>query len=257
MHKDIIMLMGRLGLKNRESRIYLTCLGHKDGMFIHEITHETRIIRSTVDLTVKRLLANGFLNGVKVGRRLRYFAQSPEALLFRQKQLVEDLEQVLPILATERGQTKEMEVLYYQGAEGFRKIYENILLNMKFATKEKRDLLSFASGADFLQIFPDVQKTFINKRIKLGAWYRCISCSRTKDVRLWDSDPKALRVTKYMPESGMPFMSDILICADTVVLYSLVKPVGGAVICNQKIADSLRSLFHLVWGLLPETKTAL
>ena len=120
MYKDIMALLGRMGLKDREGRVYLACLKHKDGLFIYEIAKETRIGRSTADLIVKRLVQRGLLNKVKVGRRLRFFAQAPEAVLFRQKQLVEDLEQVVPILVGLGGQKKDMEILYFEGVQGFR-----------------------------------------------------------------------------------------------------------------------------------------
>ena len=40
--------------------------------------------------------------------------------------------------------------------------------------------------------------------------------------------------------------------ADSVMIYSPNKPFGGVVIRNQKIADSMRALFYLVWNLLPD-----
>src|SRR5271168_3400501 len=116
MRKDIMALFGRLGLKDRERRIYIACLRYKAGLFLYEIARETRITRSTVDLTVRRLLQHGFLNKVKVGRRQRYFALAPEALLFRQKQLTEDLEQVVPLLANIGGGKKDMDILHFEGA---------------------------------------------------------------------------------------------------------------------------------------------
>jgi len=253
MHKDIIGLLKRMGLKDRESRIYLTCLRHKDGLFIFEIAKETRITRSTVDLTVRRLLQRGLLNKVKVGRRVRFFAQAPEAVLFRQKQLVEDLEQVVPMLAKIGGEKKEMEILYFEGAQGFRQVHDDILLQTKFASGPKKDILSFASGADSIRLYPDIQKLFINKRVKNGIWYKGLAPKNSAHVREWLSDPKSLRTVKYMPADMDAFHIDAQIYADNVMLYSPTQPIGGVIIRNQKIADSMRALFNLVWKLLPES----
>ena len=107
-----------------------------------------RITRSTVDLTTQRLVRRGFLNKIKVGRRLRYIADAPEALLFRQKQLVEDLEQVVPLLSKIGNQQQDTEVIYFEGGEGYVRAHEDVLLNMTFAEGEKKDLLSFSSKWD-------------------------------------------------------------------------------------------------------------
>jgi sugar-specific transcriptional regulator TrmB len=253
MYKDIMNLLGRLGLKDRESRVYLACLKYKDGLFVYEIAKETRITRSTVDFIVKRLLQRGFLNKVKVGRRLRYFAQDPEAVLFRQKQLVEELEQVAPILSGLGGQRKDMDIFYFEGAHGFRQVQNDILLNLKFAEGEKKRLLGFYSGLDYLKIFPDAHKAFISRRIKMGVWGYAIATRSSAGKAEWSNDPKYLRQFKFVSEEDFPFRMIVEIYADNVMLYSPVKPVGGVVIRNDKIADSMRALFNLVWTLLPES----
>lgn len=252
MHKDIMGLLGRVGLKDRERRIYIACLRHKSGLFIFEIARETRITRSTVDLTVRRLVQHGFLNKVKSGRRLRYFALAPEALLFRQKQLAEDLEQVVPMLANIGGEKKDMEILHFEGTEGLRRIHQDVLLHLRFAPPEKKDLLSFSSGANVMRIFPDMQKIFINKRIKLGSWYRAISTPESANVPEWTNNAKQLREVKYVSDKDFNWSMTTEIYADNVMIYSPMPPIGGVIIRNEKIADSMRALFYLMWRLLPD-----
>ena len=252
MHKDILSLMKRLGLKEKEARIYLVCLSNKNGLFIYEIAKITRIIRSTVDLTVRRLSQQGFLNKIRVGRRQRYTAQAPEAILFRHKQLVEDLEQVIPVLSQMGGQKQETDVIYFEGREGYQRIYEDVLRNLCFAEGEKRDLLSFTSGVDAMRLFPNMKKTVIDKRIKNGSWFRGIAPQDSKTVREWTSSAKALREIKYLPKDLGDFHIDANIYADNIMLYSPTNPIGGVVIRNAKIAEAMRSLFKLVWNLLPD-----
>lgn len=251
MYKDIMNLLARAGLKNREGRVYLACLQNKDGLFIYEIARETKMGRSTVDQVVKRMVQRGFLNKVKVGRRTKFFAKPPEAVLFQQKQLVEDLEQVVPMLSKIGGQKKDMEILYFEGPLGLRQVHEDILLNVKFAHGEKRDLRGFSSGPDYTRVFPDAQKVFIDKRIKLGSWFRAVATRESIDVAISTNDPKALRAMKYLPEGFKPFRMEVYAYADNVTIYSTTPPIGGVIIRNEKIADSVRALFNLVWGLLP------
>ena len=41
-----------------------------------------------------------------------------------------------------------------------------------------------------------------------------------------------------------------------MMLYSTIPPVGGVIIRNERIADSMRSLFNLIWNLLPDVADA-
>ncbi len=252
MHKEVTALLGRLGLKDRERQIYLTCLKHQDGLFVCDITLQTGIQRSTVDLTIQRLLKRGYIKKIRVGRRLCYFAQAPETILFRQKQLVEDWGRVVPLLASYNETKNETEISYFEGVVGLRQVHQDALLHLKFAEGKKKDLLAFTSGADFVRLFPDHKRAFIDKRVRIGSWYKALATKASTDVPEWQSDKKALREIKYIPDGTLDFSLEIQIYADFVMLYSLKRPIGGVLIHNEKIASSMRSLFYLLWQLLPD-----
>lgn len=79
MFQDVISLLGRMGLKEKDAHVYLTCLHFPQGLYVHEIVRETGMNRSTVDVVLERLVAAGFANRLRTGSRDRYLAQSPEA----------------------------------------------------------------------------------------------------------------------------------------------------------------------------------
>lgn len=54
---------------------------------------------------------------------------------------------------------------------------------------------------------------------------------------------------KFVPDR---FQTEIAVYADSVMLYSPVKPIGGVIIRNEKTANSMRALFNMLWRLLPE-----
>ena len=250
MKKDTLRLLIRLGLKDREARVYLACLGGRDGLFLHEIVQATKIIRSSVDLMARRLVGRGFLNRVKVGRRYRFFAQPPETLLFRQRQLTEDFERAVPMLAAIGGIPKESEIFFFEGAQGFRDVHQDALLSIKLATGTKKDVLAIASGTDSLRLFPDMQRAFIDKRVRNGSWYKAIAPLSSQSLPEYHSDPKALREIKYIADDRFAFRIEMQIYADSVMIYSPVTPVSGVIIRNERVADSLRSLFYVLWGMI-------
>lgn len=200
MQKDVAKLFGRLGLKEREGRIYLTCLRASDGQFTHEIVKSTRITRSTVDITLQRLVARGFITRVKVGRRYRFMAQKPDIILARQKQLVEDFEKALPFLNLTGGRPKEHEVIYFEGRQGLREVHEDVLLTVKLAKGDKKHICAIASGEDSIRLFPDMQKAFIDKRVRNQSWYRAIASVASAKVPEYRTDPLALREVRYVAD---------------------------------------------------------
>lgn len=251
MFQDVLGLLGRMGLKPRDGAVYVALLHHREGMFVHEIVTQTKIKRSTVDVVLTRLQEVGFVQKIKTGARYRYLAKSPEAILFHQEQVTEDFKSMLPILTRLGSDTGETEVRFFEGAKGIAQIHDDMLLRLKFAEGDRRQLISFSSGADVMKLFPDMQKIFIDKRIKMGVPYRAITPMSAQRFHEYATDAKSLREAKFVDDKKFPFKATFETYADSLMICSYTKPVGGVVIRNMKIADSMRSLFTLVWSLLP------
>jgi hypothetical protein len=100
--------------------------------------------------------------------------------------------------------------------------------------------------------YPNIQKSFISKRIKNNSWYKGITYKSVEKISEWSNDPKSLRQIKYIGDEAFSFRSDIQIYADSVMLYSTTPPIGSVIIRNEKIADSMCGLFDLMWKFLPE-----
>ncbi len=252
MFQDVVMMLSRMGLKDKDGTVYLVCLHFKDGLFVHEIVKETKLKRSTIDVILDRLIDQGFMNKVKVGNRFKYIAQSPEAILFKQEEVLEDFRTILPMLSKLGAEKGETEIRFFEGKKGLKQIYDDILLKLKFAEGDGRQLIGFTSGIDVMKVFPNIQKNFIDKRIKIGVPYKSIVPTTSKNVKQYITDASELRAIKNIDSKKFPFKSTFEIYADSVMIYSPHKPFGGVVIRNEKIADSMRALFYLVWNLLPD-----
>jgi len=55
-----------------------------------------------------------------------------------------------------------------------------------------------------------------------------------------------------MSDKFNKFQVDINVCADSLILYSPTPPIGGVIIRNAKIAEAMRTLFTMVWDMMPE-----
>lgn len=226
----------------------MACLQSGEGLFVHQIASQTKVIRSTIDLALKRLVSNGFLSKSKIGKRWIYKATPPEAILFQQKSALEDFEEVLPVLAKLRPAGHEMDVQFFEGKEGLIKAHRDVLIQTKLTAVGKKDILSFTSAHDTYKIFPDINRAFINKRIKNGSWYKAIATSDSKSLKEWSTDEKFLRTIKYLP-SSTKFGVEIQIYADSLMIFSTKPPFGGVIIKNPNVAESMRNLFNFVWAI--------
>ncbi|HOO49976.1 MAG TPA: hypothetical protein PLK94_01665, partial [Alphaproteobacteria bacterium] len=97
------------------------------------------------------------------------------------------------------------------------------------------------------------QKAFISKRIQKGIWGKSIATASGSKYPEWTNDPLMLREFKFVDDKEFPFKMIVEIYADNVMLYSPKPPVGGVVIRNEKIAESMRVLFNLLWKHLPNS----
>ena len=86
----------------------------------------------------------------------------------------------------------------------------------------------------------------------MGVWFRGITPRSAVEVFEYKKDASFLRDIKQVDGKKFPFKATFEAYADSVMIYSPTKPFGGVVIRNHKIADSMRSLFYLVWDLLPD-----
>lgn len=252
MFQDVSSALARLHLKPKDSAVYVALLKSREGLFVHELVSVTKIKRSTVDVILQRLIDLNFASKVQVGSRYRFFAQSPEAVLFRQEEAVSDFRALLPFLSRLGAPQEQTEIRFFEGRKGVRQIYDDVLMKLKFSEGDGRELVSFSSGADMLKIFPDMQKQFIDKRIRMGVGYRAIVPESALSAPEYRTDEKALRRIKAIDDQKFPFRVAFEVYADSVLIFSPRTPVGGVIIRNEAVASSFRSLFRLVWGLLPD-----
>lgn len=253
MNNNALSILNRIGLKDKDAKVYLACLRFRGGLYVKDIVKETSLVRSTVDVIIDRLIEKGFLNKVKVENRFKYIAQRPEAVLFRQEELLRDFKEIVPDLSLLGGENANSEIRFFEGEDGFREIHRDILMKLKFSKGKGRQLLSFTSGLDVLNIFPDLQKRFIEKRVEMGVQYRCIVPMSSTSVYEYQSAPEVMREIKSIEEEKFPFKVTLEIYSDSVMIFSPRKPYGGAVITNPEISSSMRALFELVWSLLPDS----
>jgi len=249
MYQDAFDALAKLGLKRDEAKVYLACLRSKAGLFVHEITTQTKVKRSTIDLILRRLLAKNVLSSVREGARRKFMAESPERVLFDVQRDLDDFRAILPMIMRIGAGGEQTRVTFHEGAKGIQAIYNDVILTLKALPEAERIIYCVSSGRDVERIQPRFRQQFIDRRIREKIWVHMIAV-RNEAHQTWPSSQKDLRYSKMFDGKKYPFLIEMNIYDDKVMLISAYKPIGGIIIQSQAIAHSLRSFFQLTWDFL-------
>ncbi len=251
MRKDIHQTLIRLGLKDNEINVFLTCVGN-EGLFAQEIAKAADIKRSTVDLVLSRLINDGYLTRQKIGARYMYRAQNPESILYKKLQLLEDFKGIIPVLSQMSGQDNQTDVRFFEGAEGIRQLYLDGLRRLSILPPEERKIYAFVSQNDILKVLPDFLNFFVKKQKanRIPAYLICPEA--VKNLQTQQHEPESLRFIKYFDDEILPYNISIeMFGNDYVGIFSIAPPIRGIVIKDEIMCKSLQSLFTAFWKLLP------
>lgn len=247
MLENVGKILSRIGLKDPEIKVYLTCLENKQGLFVAEIAKKTGIKRSTINLILERLTEKKFVTYHLDGSRKLFSAEPPESLLFHLEDSLNDLRGLIPLLHIASGADKKTKIRFFEGKEGVEKIYADILLTLKISRDPKKEQLAISSGEDVFELTPEHQKSFINKRVKERIPLRWIAPEDNISRELDKMSDKEFRKMKFFDSKKYKFHIEIDVYADKVALISLDKERSGVIIENKSLAESFRSLFNLLW----------
>ncbi len=250
MLENVKEVFERLGLKEPEVKVYFTCLENRQGLFVAEITKLTGIKRSTVNLVLERLAKKGFITFHLDGNRKLFSAESPETLFFQFEDSLNDLRHLIPLLRIAAGSDKKTNIRFFEGREGVEKILSDVLITLKLAKGNRKELLEISSGQDVFDIQPDHRRKFIDRRVKERIPLRWISPESPLARTLDKTSKSEFRKIKFFNNKTYRFQIEIDIYADKIALIDLGRNPSGVIVENKLLTDSFRSLFNLLWDHL-------
>jgi sugar-specific transcriptional regulator TrmB len=250
MQKNVAAPLLKLGLKENEAQLYLTCLAAPAGLYVHEITKRSGLNRSTVDVLLDRLSERGMITSYKEDVRRRYVAVSPHQLLGDYEQRVEGLRGAIPMLLSLVQSGTPSNVTFFEGREGFRKLYHDIFQTLKTKSPRDKIIYSFSAGTDVLEQVPDMDNFFVQRRIASDIRIDIIAAQKAAKLESWVSNPAKLRRVKYFDDKRFPIHVEIDIYSNKVAFLASTEPYGGIILENRGLAEGMRSIFQLLWQKL-------
>lgn len=252
--KKVVEFLHNLGLSEAEIRIYVKLL-ELGRCSVTELAHSLNMNRVTAHFNIQSLIDSGLITHVKQGRSRELTAQPPEALKYlieqKDKQLSEIHEQFKEALPTLSHLMpiggsihNKFDVKFYQGLNGVKVIYDEVLKSSELRAYVKVGGIESILPEN-LSLFPQVVS---RKGIKM--WEIVENSPRTREyVKAYD--PK-LYSYKFFPSAMNQSIFDYLIFDGKISMITGTDELSGIMIINSDIYLNAKSLFDMLWSLLPD-----
>jgi len=236
-----------IGLNENEVIVYNLLLDYGE-IAPPKISELTSINRQNAYAIINSLLRKGLVEEIDRRKKLTYRPLHPQKLVQyaenrrKEAEIAEEaLKTALPELSSlYHLSTNKPGITFFEGLEGIKKIYEDIL-------KEKpEELLVFRSPHDKERL-GQYLVGYMKRREKIGIKTRIISPNKITDA-IQKEDISLNRTRKYLPEGKFHLNTQISIYNDQVAFIAFEKKLMGFVISSKDVAQTLKTVFELVWG---------
>lgn len=239
--KNLINTLKNLGLNEKQAKVYLACL-ELGSATVAELAEKSEIKRTSIYNFLEELIHRGFLSEIKQDGQILLIAEDPQILVKKAEEQLLDTKSAFPeLMAMFNRPGNKPKVYFYQGIAGLRKIYQETL-------KSKEPIYAFS---DFEKMMPLMEKWMWNyaaERARRGIAFISI----TKEG-LWARKAEA-RSKEHKRQmkivSGVNFDTEINIYENKVAILSFQQPYAGVIIEDVAIAQTLKSIWQMLWNTI-------
>jgi HTH-type transcriptional regulator, sugar sensing transcriptional regulator len=243
---EIKQSLEQFGLEGKRAEVYLAALELGSATVI-DISRKAGIKRTTCYDVLQDLMRDGLVSETVKGKKRLFIGEEPEKIQRQLKHKERLFSEILPQLQSIHNvRGSKPKIRFYEGKKGILEVYEDTL-------KYKTEILSFASE-HILKIFTmEDAMNYINKRKKNGIWEKIILPKTGFLMEEFISkDIEQLRSSKLIDPKKYPFSIEINVYGHNKVALMSAKEEIGIIIEGAEIHNTMKLIFQLIWGLLPE-----
>jgi len=233
------------GLTEKQAKVYLACLSLGRAT-IPKLARSAGLKRTTAYGIIDELVASGLVRSINTGKSRLYEAGNPEKLLSLLEFKKRSLSAALPGL-TELFETHNIrpQVEFFQGLEGIKKIYEDILNS---GTKK---VLQIVKNTELQNQGLDPYSTnYVKKRVEKGitAFDLHPKSGALYTPERGTTSEKYKRYVRYLPPEVFS-AAMIIIYVNKVAMISTQKENFGFILESKEFSSTIRSFFEFMWKL--------
>ncbi len=234
--------LNKLGLEGKEAKVYLACLELGSGT-IQEISDKSGVKRTSIYNLLEGMKKKKIINELIQDQKIILIPEDPNRILEIAEEKLKEVKQHLPdLLSLYSLPSNKPKVSYYQGVDGLKRVYQNIL-----AAKE-----NICGYSDYDKMFEAIDAEwwwkFPGKRVERKIRFDCIAKDSILAREIKKKDQEQLRETRLV--KGVEFDTEINIFGNKVALISFRRPYVGVIVEDRAIAATMRSSWKLLWNRL-------
>ncbi|NQU83264.1 MAG: hypothetical protein HQ536_00985 [Parcubacteria group bacterium] len=248
--QKIYNLFDKLGLNQKEAKVYMACLELGSGT-VKELSEKSGVKRTSIYNFLEELKQKGLITEIKRGKKTMLVAEDPKVLKLMAKERMQDAEeyvsnidQIIPnLVGLFNLPANKPKVKYYQGIKGIKQIYEDTL-------REHSTIYAFSDYEKMLPVMDfDYMVDYADRRAKQGIQILSIAAPNgpwtKKAIKLNKKQKRQIKVAKKMQ-----FDTEINIYGNKVALLSFRRPYAGTIIEDRAIVQTLKNIWEFMWEKL-------
>lgn len=240
--KDYTDLLGKFGLSDKESSLYLALLelGKAD---VAAIASKANVKRPTAYVLLAALRDKGFVS-MQDGARRHFQAEDPRKILAYEKTKVAQLEKVLPgMLGLASTSAHKPGTRFFSGKDGIKAVYEESLLQPAGS-----EMLAIGNAEAVERSIEGFQDWYIKRRAESGISMRALIPATPEGLKVAARDSEELRETRLLAPDDFTEPVEVNIYGNKVSAVSFVEnELIGVIIESGVLANVHRQLFELLW----------
>jgi sugar-specific transcriptional regulator TrmB len=252
---ETIELIQKLGLKEKEAKVYITLL-QLGKVTAYTVAKASGLIKPTAYAILDKLVKKEFALKIPYAKKNIFFAKTPDQCLQHVLDNLSDVKENLPeLMALQKEVSDNVSILYFEGMQGIKEAHERLFNLMKKKDEKEREYVGFFAQPDddseeLIKYLDEVNK--MHQKLKIRR--KAITVYNKQNVKKYlnqyflekhNVKIKALNEEKYS--------SNIEITAifDSIQIFSH-KYQQIVVLINPDVARTIRQIFDMVWDLVDD-----
>ncbi len=243
-----------LGLNEKEAKAYLALLPLAKAT-AYTIAMRSGLKKPTAHVVLDNLVSKGFALKIPYKRKHCFMAKSPRECLSLIKEKIATAEEMLPeLLAIQKTNEEKASVSYYEGLDGIKEMYSQLIKVMKNKPEEERSLVAFFAHQKDTPDF--LQKYWLksNEELKANKIKRKAITTFSKSIQKYLEEETMKKFNLEMKAlSEKDYSSNISVeIYDNFTQIISHRYIQGILIENRDISNVMKQIFYLVWNSAEE-----
>jgi HTH-type transcriptional regulator, sugar sensing transcriptional regulator len=249
MNPNIERQMQKLGLSEKEARVYLASL-ELGASPVQDMARRAGVNRATTYVMIESLTQRGLMTSFEQGKKRLFVAETPDRLLsilrVRAREIEEqerEFRQVLPDLRSMLAASGERpRVRFFEGAEGLRAIRDEVLAT------DATEMLAVMDASDRpVSVLTDQENAEYDRKLReKGIRGKMICSDRHNSAELRQKHPHW--DFRCIVGNELPFTGEVTTFGNKIFAFTQTGKFIGVIIESEELAKTMHSILMLAWS---------